>query len=121
MLQSNVGFCGADQGDAIAESNLGIMYAKGQGVPKDYAEAAKWFRLAADQGDAAQSNLGAMYANGHGVPQDYVQAHMWLNVAASGYLAHAETEERDEAVKYRDLIASKIIPCADGRGTEASA
>ena len=35
------------------------------------AEALKWFRLAADQGDArAQYYLGAMYANGQGVPQD---------------------------------------------------
>ena len=28
------------------------MYAKGQGVPQDYAEALKWYRLAAAQGDA---------------------------------------------------------------------
>ena len=35
--------------------------------------AARWYRLAADQGDAdAQFNLGAMYAEGQGVPQDYV-------------------------------------------------
>ena len=41
------------------------MYARGQGVPQDYAEAVKWYRLAADQGDArAQNNLGVMYANG---------------------------------------------------------
>ena len=28
------------------------MYATGRGLPKDYAEAAKWFRMAADRGDA---------------------------------------------------------------------
>ena len=51
----------ADQGDATAQSNLGVMYASGQGVPKDYAQAVKWYRLAADQGDArAQFNLGLM-------------------------------------------------------------
>jgi TPR repeat protein len=49
------------------------MYHKGQGVPQDYAEGAKWARRAADQGYAkAQSLLGYMYALGRGVPQDYV-------------------------------------------------
>ena len=58
-----------------AQISLGIMYANGQGVPQDYAEAVKWFRLAADQGDAtAQFNLGIMYAKGQGVPQDYAEA-----------------------------------------------
>ena len=34
-------------------------------MPQDYAEAVRWYRKAADQGDAdAQSNLGGMYANG---------------------------------------------------------
>ncbi|MCH8039374.1 MAG: sel1 repeat family protein, partial [Nitrospinae bacterium] len=33
----------ADQGDALAQFNLGIMYYKGQGVPQDYQEAAKWY------------------------------------------------------------------------------
>ena len=52
----------ADQGDANAQYNLGIMYDNGQGVPQDYAAAAAWYRKAADQGDArGQSNLGLMY------------------------------------------------------------
>ena len=61
----------AESGDAKAQHNLGVMYENGQGVPQDYAEALKWFRLAADQGDAkAQHNLGVMYYYGEGVPQD---------------------------------------------------
>ena len=40
----------AQQGDAQAQFNLGVMYGEGQGVPRDYAEALKWFRLAAAQG-----------------------------------------------------------------------
>ncbi len=41
------------------------------GVPQDYAEAAKWYRLAAEQNNAAaQYNLSLMYANGQGVPRD---------------------------------------------------
>ncbi len=42
----------AKQGDANAQNNLGFMYYKGHGVPQDYAEAVKWFRKAAEQGNA---------------------------------------------------------------------
>ncbi len=43
------------------------MYDKGQGVPQDYAEAMRWYRSAAEQGNAkAQSNLGIMYLVGQG-------------------------------------------------------
>lgn len=49
----------ADQSDANAQDNLGVMYGSGQSVPQDYAEAAKRYRLAADRGFAqAQYNLG---------------------------------------------------------------
>ena len=62
----------AEQGNADAQSSLGLMYRKGDGVPQDYKTALKWYRLAAEQGYArAQSNLGVMYAEGKGVPQDY--------------------------------------------------
>ena len=73
----------ANQGDASAQLNLGVMSRDGKGGPKNYADAIKWFRLAADQGLAlAQFNLGLMYANGLG-PRDYVQAHMWLSLSAA--------------------------------------
>ena len=91
----------ADQGDARAQNNLGVMYSNGQGVPQDYAEAVRWYRKAADQGFArAQNNLGVMYSNGRGVPQDYVQAHMWLNLAA--------TKGDKDAVEGRDQVARKM-------------
>ena len=49
----------ADQGVAEAQYNLGVMYARGDGVPEDEAEALRWYRLAADQGHAdAQFTLG---------------------------------------------------------------
>ena len=74
----------AEQGNATAQSILGLMYANGEGVPKDAAEAVRWFRLAAEQGTArAQFNLGFMYANGEGVPKDDVTAYAWLNIAAA--------------------------------------
>ncbi len=47
------------------------MYYSGQSIPQDYPEAAKWYRLAAAQGDnLAQFNLGYMYDKGQGVAQD---------------------------------------------------
>ena len=56
-------------------------------MPQDYTEAAKWSRLAADQGFAvAQYYLGIAYANGQGVPQDFVQAYKLFELsAAHGY------------------------------------
>ena len=74
----------ADQGDASALYNLGIMYATGEGVPQNDAEAVRWYQMAAEQGDAdAQLNLGVMYDTGKGVPKDYVQAYAWSDIAAA--------------------------------------
>ena len=81
----------AEQGDAAAQYNLGVLYDQGQGVPQDYGQAVKWYRLAAEQGDAdAQFNLGALYAKGQGVPQDYGQAVKWYRLAAEQGHASAQ-------------------------------
>ena len=80
----------ADQGHADAQYNLGLMYANGEGVVEDDAEAVRWFRLAADQGLAdAQVFLGMMYASGEGVPEDDAEAVRWLRLAADQGLAEA--------------------------------
>ncbi len=98
----------ADQGDAESQYMLGEMYGNGQGLPKDFSEAVKWYRKAAEQGNAnAQNNLGGMYGNGQGVTQDYVQAHMWYNLAVS---KSPPGEDRDKAVKNRDLLAKMMTP-----------
>ena len=98
----------AEQGNALAQSSLGIFYSTGRGVPQDDAEAVGWWRKAAEQGDAkAQYNLGIKYYDGHVVPEDYVQAHMWFNLAASRY---PPGEDRDRAVKNRDIFAKKMTP-----------
>jgi TPR repeat protein len=51
IYQNGEGQSLAEQGDANAQYGLGVIYARGDGVPQDFAEAAKWFRLAAEQGD----------------------------------------------------------------------
>jgi TPR repeat protein len=86
------------------------MYAGGQGVPQDHDQAAKWYRLAADQGGAQASyNLGLAYAKGEGVSQDNITAHMYFNLAAARFPA-SESQNRSQAIKNRDLVASKMTP-----------
>jgi len=65
----------ASQGDAGAQTSLGLMYARGLGFPKNMAEARKWWSLAAAQNDpGAQHNLGMVYLEGAGVAVDAPQA-----------------------------------------------
>ena len=42
----------AEQGDAGAQFNLGVMYFNGRGVPQDDKKAYVWFSVAAANGDA---------------------------------------------------------------------
>ncbi len=93
----------AEQGEARAQTNLGVMYRLGEGVPQDDTEAVRWYRRAAEQGHTkAQFKLGAMYFMGRGVPQDDVQAHMWLNLSAA--------PGNELARKIRDNLAEKMPP-----------
>jgi TPR repeat protein len=73
----------AEKGMSMAQHDLGVLYSKGQGVTRNDAVAARWFRKAAEGGHTnAKYLLGTMYYRGRGVPQDLVQAHMWLSLAA---------------------------------------
>ena len=91
----------AEQGNAFAQFNLGVMYEDGQGVPQDYKETLKWYRLSAEQGYAkAQYNLGVMYYEGQGVSKDYVLSHMWFSIVNSqGY---------KDAVTNRNIVEKKM-------------
>jgi len=129
----------AAAGDAAAQFKLGWMYANGEGVPEDDAEAVKWCRKAAEQGVAdAQANLGVMYHNGVGVTQDYAEAAKWYRKAAEqgdtdaqfllGYLYYegrgvpedsvaayawwsvAAASGHDDARKLRDWIKDELTP-----------
>jgi TPR repeat protein len=74
----------AELGDTHAQFNLGVHYHDGDhGLPQDFAEAARWYYKAAEQGFApAQNNLGALYWMGDGVPQDRAEAVRWHRKAA---------------------------------------
>lgn len=68
----------AKQGHAVAQYYLGLLYANGQGVPKDDVQARQWYEKAAVQGHAdAQVNLGILFDYGRGGPQDFKMAVRW--------------------------------------------
>ncbi|MBX3303623.1 MAG: sel1 repeat family protein [Nitrospira sp.] len=95
----------AGQGDTEAQNSLGELYAKGRGVPQDYAQARAWYEKAAAQGHPlAQNNLAELYFAGLGGPQDYVRAYMWVNLAA----AHMQGEEKKQAEDNREDVAQRM-------------
>jgi hypothetical protein len=129
----------AEQGDAEAQFNLGLMYDLGEGVPENDSEAVKWYRKAAAQGYAkAQLNLGNMYRNGLGVPENHAEAVRWYRKAADqgvagpqnnlgfmyttgegvpensirAYLwwSMAKTQGRDDAATSIDILKPKMTP-----------
>jgi TPR repeat protein len=76
---------GAQAGDAEAELQLAILYAKGEGVAQDYGTAATWFRAAANQGQPrAQYDMGVLTERGRGVKVDLTAAADWYLKAAQG-------------------------------------
>ncbi len=80
-------------GSALAASSLGSLYAEGRGsLPRDDREAARLFKIAADQGVAsAQSNLGSFYQNGRGgLPKEDVEAARLYKLAAGQGFAAAQ-------------------------------
>lgn len=82
----------AKKGDASAQHNLGVMYKKGQGVPKNLITAVSWYRKAATQGDASSQNaLAVMYETGNGVKKNEAEAVIWYRKAAEQGYANAQT------------------------------
>jgi TPR repeat protein len=100
--------------NSMAPYEMAQMYLDGtspESHVQDYRKAARWFRLAAQQGmPNAQIELGKLYQQGLGVTQDYVAAHMWFNVAAS-LLSNTYVEgDRMDAVRRRDAVAARMTP-----------
>src|SRR5260370_30582041 len=73
----------AEQGDAQAQISLAGAYFKGEGVPKDYQQAAAWIRKAAERRNAKeQYDLGIFYRHGCCVPQDVAEGLKWYRKSA---------------------------------------
>ena len=100
---SALNICGpiAEAGHDESQVIMGVMHQNGQGVKRDYKEAALWYAKAAKQGNAqAQFNLGTLYRYGAGVEKDMVEAYAWYDVA--------DTNGHSEAASARNLV-SKLL------------
>ena len=90
----------AEQGDAIAQSKMGVMYMDG----KDYLKADHWFQRAVNQGYApAQNNLAGIYYYGYGVEQDLNRALELFKVSAQQGYTPAQTN-LEAAQSQKDVI-----------------
>jgi hypothetical protein len=96
----------ADSGNTPAQNRVASIYFwGGHGVQQDAAQAALWYRKAAERGNAlAQAHLGLMFEHGYGVPRNAVMARMWLNLAVS------RAPSLSMAVKLRNEVAAKMTP-----------
>lgn len=96
----------AEKGDAEAQFRLAKNYEAGRGgLKKDYAEAERWYRRAAEQGDPfAQASLGILFRFGKGVTKDYVEAYKWFYLAAERTTA----SDRDSILELRDSTAARM-------------
>ena len=93
----------AQQSDADAQNNLGVLFFKGQGVPKHYEIAVVLFRLSAKQGNStAQSYLGGMCGLGQGVKKNLVTAYIWASLGAYN--------GNEKGAKLRDIFAKRMPP-----------
>ena len=129
----------AEQGDVVAQYNLGQMYLYGQGTTQNFKQAIYWYTKAAKQGLADyQYNLGVMYNTGQGVTKNSKQAVYWYKKSAEQgdadaqynlgvmyynghgvlkndkkayiWLSLAAAQGHKDAAKNRDITAKKLTP-----------
>ena len=91
----------AAQGFADAQQRLADLYYLGQGIARNYTQAALWYGRAAEQGSArAQFQLGQLYNLGLGVEHDYTQYRYWTRMAAEQ--GHEDAVREVKRRDYRD-------------------
>lgn len=73
----------AEQGDAEAQAQLGVLYSTGIQVPRNLDEALKWYQKSADQGSSlGQYNLAFMYIRGEAVKEDLAKGRELLTLSS---------------------------------------
>lgn len=116
----------ADHGEAWAQRELGKLYASGNGVNYDEAEAVRWYRKAAEKDDAeSMARVGYALEKGRGVARDDAEAATWYRRAADRGHGMARNNlgalyrngrgvGRDdaEAAKWYRLAAEQGVPLA---------
>ena len=87
----------AEQGDAIAQNNLGICYQFGKETLKDLQKTVYWYKKAAEQGNSvAQFNLSLCYTYGEGILKDLKKADFWCKKAYENGSEKAKKHWEDE-------------------------
>ncbi|WP_457597593.1 tetratricopeptide repeat protein [Hydrogenimonas sp.] len=112
--------------DPRCQYALGVLHSNGQGVSRDFREAARWYEMAAEAGIVpAQNAIGFAYANALGVPEDFDRAARYLKMACdAGELAACVTLGEIYALGHaggnREMAADLIKAAIDaGAGEEA--
>ncbi len=73
----------AEEGDAQAMNNLGVLYDQGHGVEPDTGRALHWFAQSAKAGHpSGMSNYGRMLEQGRGIAANPQEAARWFDLAA---------------------------------------
>ncbi len=94
----------ANAGDSVAQYEMGLRYADGEGVPQNYQDAMAWFAKAAENGnDKAQWKLGLGYMKGIGVPHDEREAVVWFKRAANHGNVRAQSALSDAYLSGRGI------------------
>jgi TPR repeat protein len=102
----------AEQGDAQAQTQLAKAFADGQGLPRDYKQAARWFGQAASNGNSeAEAMLGELCQAGQGVPHNLTNAVKWFTKAAQEGSTTAQYDlgfmyERGQGVPHDEKLAA---------------
>lgn len=127
----------AERGNPVAQLRLARLIDPGlttlsagppapeDGDPAAYAKAAKWYRLAAEQGEpAAQRALGSLYLRGNGVAQNACESARWYHRAAvqGDRLAQRSLAElyETEGTLQDDTVAAWWYRRAAEQGSEAA-
>ncbi len=88
------------RGNAKAQTYIGVMFAKGEWIGKDYKQSVQWYQKAANQGYAvAQYNLAVKYDTGKGISKDKKQAVKWYKKSAN---QGSQSAQYNLALMYRN-------------------
>ena len=106
----------ADQSHALAQFNLGVMYDRGQGFPRDEERSMMWIGKAAQLGDAGAQYMLGMRRNRLGLAQapaaaleSRIEAYKWLQLAAAQGYDHSEAGSETVALSmtHHEVIESR--------------
>ena len=96
--------------DMRGEAILGYLYENGDSVPLDKAEAARWYRLAAEQGHVySEIKISLMYLHGDGIPKNEDLAARWAKRAAEHGNAYGQAVLGDIYADGTGVYQDKVV------------